>query len=628
MQEGCSTVSALENKAFSGKVEERDLFVIRFAGDSGDGIQLIGDLFTSTATSLGESVATLPDYPPEIRAPAGTVSGVSGFQVCFGTAEVYTPGDEADVLVAFNPAALKVNLSIVKKGGLIIVNEGNFTQKDLEKVGYDSNPLDSPQLKSYSVFRINMTEATREALQSSGLGMKQIDRSKNLLALGVCLSLFSRSTDVSEKWLSKKFGSKPEILDANLKTLAHGYLLGENPELFPFHYRMKPSQKKRAPGVYRQITGNTASALGLIAAAHCTGRKLFLGSYPITPATDILHTLSNYPKQAVVFQAEDEIAAIGSALGAAYGGCLAATSTSGPGFSLKSEFLNLAVIAELPLIVIDVQRVGPSTGIPTKTEQADLLQALYGRHGESPLPVLAASSPHDCFDIMIEASRIAIKYMTPVVVLTDGYLGNGSEVWRVPNNDELPRFESVPVPQVGDFKPYGRDLATLARQWAVPGMEGLEHRLGGLEKEDGSGSPTNSPENHEKMVLLRAEKIAGISKDIEPLTVYGDKDADLLVLGWGSTFGVIRHSIDELRRSGAKIACTHLRHLNPYPPNLGTILKQYKRVLLPENNSGQLCHELRAHYLVDIEKFNKIQGLPFTADEIRTKINSILGEKR
>jgi len=628
MQEGCSTEDSSASVKNAAKTKELELCVIRFAGDSGDGIQLIGDLFTSTCTALGENVNTLPDYPPEIRAPAGTLSGVSGFQLCFGAGDVYTPGDKADVLVAFNPAALKLNIPNVRKGGCIIVNEGNFIPKELEKVGYASNPLESSELAEFTVIRVNMIEATRAALEGSGLGMKQIDRSKNLLALGLCYALFQRSTATTESWLKHKFGSKPEILQANLKTLAHGIDMAKDDRLVPIHFSMKKSSKKRRSGVYRQVTGNTATALGLIAAAHCAGRHLFLGSYPITPATDILHTLCNYPEQATVFQAEDEIAAIGSALGAAYGGSLAATSTSGPGFSLKSEFLNLAVIAELPLLVVNVQRVGPSTGIPTKTEQADLMQALYGRHGESPLPVLAATSPHDCFDIVIEAARIALKYMTPVVILTDGYLGNGSEVWRVPANEELPKFPPSVSPSSTDmFLPYGRDIETLARPWVAPGTPGFEHRLGGLEKEDGSGSPSHSAINHEKMVHIRAQKIAGISNDIPELEIYGDKDADLLVLGWGSTFGVIRHSIDLLRRSGVKVASTHLRHLNPFPPNLGEILKKYKKVLLPENNSGQLWHELRADYLKDIEKFSKLQGLPFTADEIINKVNSMLGAK-
>ncbi len=627
MQESCNTETKTVSGNFTGKVHEREMCVIRFAGDSGDGIQLIGDQFTSTSTFMGENVATLPDYPPEIRAPAGTVAGVSGFQVCFGTAKVYTPGDKADVLVALNPAALKVNISIVREGGLILVNEGTFGPKDLEKAGYATSPLDSAELSQFTVVRINMTEATRAALEGSGLGMKQVDRCKNLLALGLCYVLFQRDTETTIKWLKQKFGSKPEILESNLKALGHGIKLAESAQFFPYRFRIKKSTETRKAGVYRQVTGNTASALGLIAAAKRANRHLFLGSYPITPATDILQTLCNFPKQATVFQAEDEIAAIGSALGAAYGGSLAATSTSGPGFSLKSEFLNLAVIAELPLVVINVQRAGPSTGIPTKTEQADLLQALYGRHGESPLPVLAGASPSDCFDVVVEASRIAIKYMTPVVVLTDGYLANGSEIWRVPDNAEMKPFEGSPQPAVDKFLPYGRESETLARPWTVPGMTGFEHRLGGLEKQDGSGSPTHSAENHERMVNLRAAKIAGISKDIAPLEVIGDKDAELLVLGWGSTYGVIRHSVEQLRKGGMKLACLHLRHLNPFPPNLGAILKSYRRVLLPENNSGQLCHELRAEFLVDIEKFSKIQGLPFTADEISAKINSILGAK-
>lgn len=611
----------------AARIEQRDISVIRFAGDSGDGIQLIGDLFTATATALGENVATLPDYPPEIRAPAGTTAGVSGFQICFGSADVFTPGDKADVLVALNPAALAVNLDVAKKGGIVLINEDSFTPKDLEKAGCKADLLQSPELAGSTVVPVKMVSAMQKELAGSGLGVKQIDRCKNFFALGLCFSLFSRSPETALSWIKAKFGSKPEILNANLKALACGIAIGEDSSVFPLRFSLRKVHAVRKAGVYRQISGNTAAALGLIAASMRCRRRLFLGSYPITPATDILQTLSSYPHQAVVFQAEDEIAAIGAAVGASYGGALAATSTSGPGFSLKSEFMNLAVIAELPLVIINVQRAGPSTGIPTKTEQADLLQALYGRHGESPLPVLAAASSADCFDIVIEASRIALKYMTPVVVLTDGYLANGSEIWRVPAEEELPDLSvAAPVP-TEKFLPYSRDNGTLARPWAVPGMPGFEHRLGGLEKLDGSGSPSHSAENHQKMVLLRAEKIRRISADIPDVEVYGDKQAKLLILGWGSTYGVIREAVDAMRREGLLVACANLRHLNPLPKNLGPLLSQYQQVLMPENNLGQLCHELRAEFLLDLKKLSKVKGLPFTPDEIISKAKTMLGEK-
>jgi 2-oxoglutarate/2-oxoacid ferredoxin oxidoreductase subunit alpha len=608
-------------------VEEKEVFVIRFAGDSGDGIQVIGDQFTNTSAVMGESLATLPDYPSEIRAPAGTVFGVSGFQICFGSEEVFTPGDRFDVLVAFNPAAFKVNLPNVKKNGIIIVNDDAFVQKNLEKAGYSTNPLLGTETRDYQIYRVNMSGLTQKALEGSQLGAKQVDRCKNFFALGVVYWLFNRSKDYTLNWLNKKFKSKPEILEANLKAFEAGWSFGEAGDLFTKSYKLRKSERNIKPGVYRNITGNTAAALGLITAAKRAGLKLFLGSYPITPATDILHELSRHKQFATIFQAEDEIAAIGATLGASFGGALAATTTSGPGFSLKSEFMNLAVMVELPMVIINVQRAGPSTGLPTKTEQSDLLQALWGRHGESPLVVMAASSPSDCFDVTVEAAKIALQHMTPVVLLSDGYLGNGSEVWRVPEAEELPKIEVSFRTNPEGFLPYERDPQTLARMWAIPGTPGLEHRLGGLEKEDRTGTVSHSPINHQKMVNLRAEKVARVAHGLSPVEVFGDSNAELLVLGWGSTQGVIRQAVRRLYRERLPVACAHLRYLNPLPRDLGTLLCKYKKILIPEINRGQLWYHIRAEYLIDVERLNKIQGQPFTEEEIEAKIREILGVK-
>jgi len=613
----------------SKKVEELDEVVIRFAGDSGDGMQLTGDQFTTASAMMGDDVATLPDYPAEIRAPAGTVFGVSGFQLRFGGGEVFTPGDQIDVLVAMNPAAFKTNLPSLKEGGIVIVNEDAFTPRNLEKAGYSSNPLEGEEaagLEKYKIFRANITKLTQHALLEQKLSSKQVDLCKNFLALGLTYWLFNRSMDPTKNWLKKKFQARPELLEANLNVLQAGWNFGSTAEMFTSSYSIR-KHERRKPGTYRYITGNTAAALGLMAAAKKAGLRLFLGSYPITPATDILHEVVKHRDCATVFQAEDEIAGIGSAIGAAFGGALAATTTSGPGLSLKSEFIGLAVITELPLIIVDVQRAGPSTGLPTKTEQSDLMQAIFGRHGESPVVVLAASSPRDCFDIMLEAAKIALKYMTPVIVLTDGYLGNGAEVWRIPSEAELPAIQHNRYTNPNGFQPYKHDPKTLARPWAIPGTPGLEHRIGGLEKEDGIGSVSHNPFNHQKMCELRAEKVARVAREIPPTTIYGNQNAEILVVGWGSTAGVIKTAVKKLNNEGVPVACVNLRHMNPLPPDLESILKKYSKVVVAENNLGQLWYHLRAQYRLDLDKLTKIQGQPFRADEIEEKVRSLIGKK-
>ena len=609
-------------------ITELSSAVIRFAGDSGDGMQLVGDQFTNAAAVAGEYYATLPDYPSEIRAPAGTIFGVSGFQICLSGSEVFTPGDQYDVAITMNPAALKVNLPNVKPGGIVIVNEDSFIQKNLDKAGFSGNPLASKDLGKVRLVRAPMLTQTKKALEGLPLSTKDADRCKNFFALGMIYWLFNRDPSGTIRWIERKFKAKPDILEGNKRALQAGMKFAAESGAFECSYRFKGNStgKNPQPGVYRSVTGNQAAALGLIAASQKSGLPLYLGSYPITPATDIMHELIKYREFATVFQAEDEIAAIGAAIGASFGGALAATTTSGPGFSLKSEFMNLAVMVELPLIIVDVQRAGPSTGLPTKTEQSDLFQALWGRHGESPIVVMAASSPKDCFDVMIEASRIATKYMTHVIVLSDGYLGNGAEVWRVPSLDEIP---AIPVHQrssaEGPFLPYERNPDTLARPWAPAGTPGLEHRLGGLEKEDGTGAVSHSPANHEKMVTLRAEKVARVALDLPRMEVHGHPKAELLVLGWGGTAGVITHTVRELAEKGVKVACTNLRYLNPFPTDLKPLLQKYKKVLIPELNTGQLWYRIRGEYLIDTERLNKIQGQPFRQDEIEAKIRSVLG---
>jgi 2-oxoglutarate ferredoxin oxidoreductase subunit alpha len=598
---------------------------IRFAGDSGDGMQLTGSRFSDTTAFVGTDVSTFPDYPSEIRAPEGTLYGVSAYQIHFGSKGVYTPGDQIDVLVAMNPASLKVNLPFLRKRGILIVNTANFTEKNLKLAKYETNPLEDGSLKDYQVFKINFNEIVNELLKDSGLTPKQIERTKNIFALGLAYWLFDLPLKSTEEWILKKFGKRPQIAQANLKVLRAGYEYGETNELFAIRYKIVP--KKLEPGVYRNITGNEAVALGLVVAAEKAKLPLFLGSYPITPASEILHFISSYKPYGVLhLQAEDEIGGITSAIGAAYGGALAATSTSGPGLSLKVEALGLAVILELPLVVIDVQRAGPSTGMPTKMEQADLFIAMFGRHGEAPLPILAASTPTDCFDMTLEAARIAIKYMTPVILLTDGYLGQSSEEWKIPDLNSIPEIP-VKIYTETDYLPYKRDPVTLARLWALPGTPGLEHRIGGLEKEDITGIVSQDPLNHQRMVELRAEKIKRVQQDIPDVELLGSEDADLLIIGWGSTYGAIKAAFDRLTEKGIKLAYVHLKYLNPFPKNLGSIIEKFDKILVPENNLGQLAFILQGTYLKPVIGLHKIQGRIFLSSEIENKIMEILKQK-
>jgi 2-oxoglutarate ferredoxin oxidoreductase subunit alpha len=598
---------------------------IRFAGDSGDGMQLTGTQFTNTVAALGNDLSTLPDYPAEIRAPAGTTYGVSGFQIKFGSIDILTPGDSCDVLVAMNPAALVTNIKLLNDGGTIVVNEDAFTEKNLKLAGLSTNPLEDSSLEKYHVHSIAISKLTANVLTDMNLSSRLVDKTKNFFALGLMYWMYNRPLDQSIRFIEEKFGgSDPEIAEANLRVLKAGFNYGDTTEIFTTRYDVKPA--KLAPGKYRNIMGNVATALGLVAASRKSGLPLFLGSYPITPASDILHELSKMKEFGVkTFQAEDEIAAICSAIGASYAGSLGVTTTSGPGLALKTEALGLAVMLELPLVIVDVQRGGPSTGLPTKTEQADLLQAVVGRNGEAPLCVVAASTPADCFDTVYEAARIAVKYMTPVICLTDGYLGNGAEPWKIPRVEDLP---SIPVTFAKDpatFHPYARDEKTLGRPWAIPGTPGLEHRIGGLEKEHISGNICYEPDNHDFMIKLRAKKIAGIADDIPLQTLEGDPAGDILVVGWGSTYGSIRTAVSTLRRGGRKVSQLHLRYVNPFPRNLGDILTKFKRILVPEINSGQLLKLLRAEFLVDAEGFNVVRGLPLRAEEIEERIEAILG---
>jgi 2-oxoglutarate ferredoxin oxidoreductase subunit alpha len=625
-------------------VKAVDRVVIRFAGDSGDGMQLTGDRFTAETATLGNDLATLPNFPAEIRAPAGTLPGVSSFQLHFADHDVLTPGDAPDVLVAMNPAALKANLGDLRRGGTVVVDRDAFTKRNLAKVGYPASPLDDGSLESYQVHAVPLTSLTVEALAGLGLGRKDAERAKNMFALGLLSWLYSRPTASTRAFLERRFAKRPEILAANLRALEAGWAFGETTETFAIRYEVAPAP---APtGRYRNVTGNAALAYGLVAATHKAGLRLVLGSYPITPASDVLHTLSGLKRFGVTtLQAEDEIAGIGAALGASYGGALGVTTTSGPGMSLKSETMGLAVALELPLVVCDIQRGGPSTGLPTKTEQADLLQALHGRHGEAPVPVVAAATPADCFDAAIEAVRIAVRYRTPVILLSDGYLANGSEPWRLPDVTALPRLEPgfAPAPDAAApdaaadgapggpagerFLPYGRDPETLARPWALPGTPGLEHRIGGLEKADGTGEISYDPDNHDRMVRLRQAKVDGVEvPDLvvdDPFRRGGEnagpgtgEHADLLVVGWGSTYGPIAAAVREASRSGLRVAQAHLRHLNPFPANLGDVLRSYPQVLVPEMNLGQLALLLRGRYLVDVTSHTSVRGLPFTSGEL------------
>jgi 2-oxoglutarate/2-oxoacid ferredoxin oxidoreductase subunit alpha len=608
------------------KREVLESAVIRFAGDSGDGMQITGSQFTNTTALFGNDLATFPDYPAEIRAPAGTLPGVSGFQIHFGARDIYTPGDAVDALVAMNPAALKTNLPDLKPSGILVVNVDNFRETDLKKAQMKTNPLEDHSLDGYRLFPVELTKLTRAALKEVGLDAKSMDRCKNFFALGMCYWLFNRSLETTERWLGEKFAAKPQLAEANRLALKAGYSYCEATEAFQVTYEVPPA--RLSPGVYRNLSGNTALALGFVTASRKSGLPLFQGSYPITPASDVLHELSAYKEFGVVtFQAEDEIAAVTAAIGAAYAGSLAITTTSGPGMALKGEAIGLATMVELPLVIVDIQRGGPSTGLPTKTEQADLLQALFGRNSEAPVPVLAASSPGDCFWVALEACRIAVKYMVPVIVLSDGYLANGAEPWRIPDLRELPEIPVHFRTDPGDFRPYAREPHTLARPWAVPGTAGLEHRVGGLEKQDGTGNVSYDPLNHETMVRLRAAKVEAVAADVPDVVPAGDPEGDLLVVGWGSTYGAITAALAGMRGRGRRIGHVHLRHLNPLPDNLGEVLGRYRHVLVPELNMGQLRWLLRARYLVDAVGYPKIQGKPFKQAEIAEKIDEILGQE-
>jgi 2-oxoglutarate/2-oxoacid ferredoxin oxidoreductase subunit alpha len=607
-------------------VQALDRVTIRFAGDSGDGMQLTGDRFTSETAAHGNDLSTLPDFPAEIRAPAGSIPGVSGFQLHFASYDILTPGDAPDVLVAMNPAALKANLRDLPKGATLIVNTDAFTPRNLDKAGYASNPLDDGALGDYQVHPVALTSLTTESLKEFDITKKEAERAKNMFALGLLSWLYGRPTDATIEFLKKKFASRPVIAKANVTAFKAGYHYGETTEVFAVSYQVAPAPL--AKGTYRNISGNLALSYGLIAASKLSGLPLFLGAYPITPASDVLHELAKHKHFGVrTFQAEDEIAGIGAALGAAFGGSLAVSTSSGPGIALKAETIGLAVSLELPLLVVDIQRGGPSTGLPTKTEQSDLLQVMFGRNGEAPVPVVAAATPSDCFFAAIEAARIALAYRTPVILLSDGYLANGSEPWRIPEVGSLPDI-SVPFTTEpnhdGDFWPYLRDERTLARPWAIPGTPGLEHRIGGLEKADGTGNISYDPENHDRMVNLRAAKVAGIAHDIAPVQVDHQDGAKLLVLGWGSTYGPIGAAIRSVRGQGAKVAQAHLRHLNPFPANLGEVLARYDQVLVPEMNTGQLRKLVRAEYLVDAKGYNRVSGLPFKAEELENVIVEML----
>ncbi len=604
-------------------VKNLEEVTIRFAGDSGDGMQLTGTQFTNTTAILGNDLSTLPDFPAEIRAPAGTLFGVSGFQIHFGSTEINTPGDSCDVLVAMNAAALKVNLGSLIDGGAIIANTDGFNDKNLKLAGYGNSPLKDGSLSKYQLFEVDMSKLTALALQDLNLSSKLVDRSKNFFALGMMYWMYNRPIESTIDWIKKKFANKPEIMEANLRVLKAGWNFGETTEIFAVRYEVAPA--KLTPGRYRNITGNQATAWGLMAAAKKAKLDLFLGSYPITPASDILHELSMYKHFGVkTFQAEDEIAGITSAIGASFGGALGVTTTSGPGVALKTEALGLAVMVELPIVVCNIQRGGPSTGLPTKTEQADLLQALYGRNGEAPIPIVAAATPADCFPMVFEACRIALKYMTPVFFLSDGYLGNGSEPWLIPDFNAMPDISTKFRTDPNGFFPYLRDEATLSRPWAIPGTPGLEHRIGGLEKQHITGNVNYEPQNHELMIKLRAEKVERIANNIPLAEVEGDPEGDVLVVGWGSTYGAIRTAVTRHREQGNSVSHLHLHYLNPFPKNVGEILYKFKHVLVPELNLGQLIKVLRAKYLVPALGLNKVDGLPFKAIEIEKKIDELL----
>jgi 2-oxoglutarate ferredoxin oxidoreductase subunit alpha len=590
-------------------------------------MQLTGSQFTATTALFGNDVSTLPDYPAEIRAPAGSLPGVSGFQISFSSGDIHTPGDRPDVLVAMNPAALKVNLGDLVPGGAIIVNTDAFNDINLRKAGFTEDPLKNQSLQGYNLYEIPMSTMVVGACEGLGLSSKQVELTKNFFALGVMFWLYERSMAGTEKWIAEKFAGKDAIAEANRRALHAGYAFGETTEIFHTHYRVAAAHLP--PGTYRNITGNEATALGFVMASKLAERDLFLASYPITPASDILHQLSSYKHLGIkTVQSEDEIAAIGAAVGAAYGGAMGMTTTSGPGMALKAEMLGLAVMVELPLVVVDVQRAGPSTGMPTKTEQGDLLMSMFGRNSDSPIPVIAPATPAECFTMAIEAWRIALHHMTPVVFLSDAFLATGAEPWSIPNVADLPsiKVENAPASDKPGFRPYQRDPETLARPWAVPGTPGLEHRIGGLEKLDELGTVSYDPDNHHRMNLLRAEKVARVARDIPPTEIYGETTGDLLILGWGSTYGSIRSAVERLQSRGKRVSHAHLRYLNPLPTDLGEMLKNFKHVLMPELNAGQLRMLIRAKYLVDAVGFNLVRGKPFQIGEIEAKAESLLGE--
>jgi 2-oxoglutarate/2-oxoacid ferredoxin oxidoreductase subunit alpha len=605
-------------------VERISQVTIRFAGDSGDGMQLTGARFTSETAVLGNDLSTLPDFPAEIRAPAGSLPGVSGFQIHFADHDILTPGDRPNVLVAMNPAALKTNIKDLPKGGTLIVNSDAFSEKNLDKAGYASNPLEDGSLADYSLHSIPLTTMTLEAVKDSGVTSREAERAKNMFALGLMSWLYTRPTDATIDEINAKFAKRPEIAEANVRAFQAGYAFGETTEAFAVQYEVAPA--KMAPGVYRNVTGNQALALGLVAAGVKSGLPLFLGAYPITPASGILEELAGYKHFGVrTFQAEDEIAAVGAALGASFGGSLGISTSSGPGIVLKQEAIGLAVTLELPLVILDIQRAGPATGMPTKPEQGDLLNVMFGRNSESPVPVIAAATPGDCFDATLEACRIALTYRTPVFMLSDAYLANGSEPWLIPDPDSIPEIpvEFADAPnQDGAFMPYLRDPQTLARPWAVPGTPGLEHRIGGLEKADVSGNVSYDPDNHDYMVRIRAQKVAGI--EVPDLEVDHVEGAKLLVLGWGGTYGPITAAVKKVREGGGKVAQAHLRYLNPFPRNLGDVLRTYDRVLVPEMNLGQLLKLVRAEFLVDAAGYNRVRGLPFTSSELAEAMETML----
>ena len=608
------------------RIEEKPSVVVRFAGDSGDGMQLTGDRFTSATAVLGNDLATLPDFPAEIRAPAGTLHGVSAFQIHFASSDVTTPGDRADVLVAMNPAALRADLPAVRRAGTLILNEDAFTQRNVQKAGFHEDPRHDGTLHGYQVYEVPMTTLTVRATEDLGLGKKEAERAKNMFALGLLSWMYGRPTDVTLRWLERKFGGKQEILDANVAAFRAGYNFGETTELFAHSYRVDSAPAE--PGIYRNIAGATALAWGLIAASQKSGLPLFYASYPITPASELLHELARHKNFGVrTLQAEDEIAAAGIALGASFAGHLGVTGTSGPGMDLKAETVGLAAITELPMVIVDVQRAGPSTGMPTKTEQADLLLAMFGRHGESPVPIVASSSPADCFFAALEAVRIAVTYRTPVVLLSDTFLANSSEPWRLPDVETIPSIDprlAQPRSNGEGFLPYERD-ERLARPWAIPGTRGLVHRIGGLEREDRTGNISYEADNHERMTRLRSEKVSGIASDIPPLEVDDPGgDAELLVLGWGSTLGTITAATRRVREKGLRVASAHLRYLNPFPANTGDVVRRYRKVLIPEMNLGQLALLVRARFLVDAKTYSKVQGLPIFADELEREIVEML----